>query len=156
MKILVLALAFVLGATGIVSAQNGPIVVEHAWARPTPPNAVNAAVYFTIKNTGMADDTLIGADIAIAAKAEAHESSMENGIIMKMRPLSDVAVPAGGAVDFKPGGKHLMLLGLKAPLTTGESFSLTLKFKNAGVQTVKVDVVKTAPMDDMPGMDMHH
>ena len=160
MKLPILAFLFTFAAFGSALAADSNISVEHAWARPTATSVANGAAYLTIKNTGEADDTLTGAETSAAAKAELHESSMEGGV-MKMRPLGDVTVPAGGSVEFKPGGKHIMLLGLKAPLMAGQSFTLTLHFKNAGAQTVNVDVADKAPaasmggMGGMPGMNMH-
>ena len=155
MRPLALALFLVAGAAGLARAETAPVAVEHAWARPTPPHATNAAVYFTVKNTGKTDDILTGAETPAAAKAELHESSMEGGI-MKMRSLVEVVVPAGESVAFAPSGKHLMLLGVKAPLTAGQSFTLSLKFKIAGTRTVQVDVADDAPMGDMDSMHMHH
>ena len=160
MKLPILASLFAFATLSAAQAMDGPITIEHAWARPTAASVANGAAYLTIKNTGKADDTLTGAETSAAAKAELHESSME-GNVMKMRPLGDVTVPAGGSAEFKPGGKHIMLLGLKAPLMAGQSFTLTLHFKSAGAETVKVDVVEKAPaesmggMGGMPGMDMH-
>ena len=160
MKPSILALLFAFATSSAAWAADGPITIEQPWARPTAASVVNGAAYLTIKNTGKTDDTLTGAETSAAAKAELHESSME-GNVMKMRPLGDVTVPAGGSVAFKPGGKHIMLLGLKAPLMAGQSFSLTLHFKSAGTQTVKVDVTDKAPVESvggmggMPGMDMH-
>jgi len=157
MKLPILALLFAFATSGAAWAADGPITIEQAWARPTVASVANGAAYLVIKNTGKADDTLTGAETSVAAKAELHESSME-GSVMKMRPLGDVMVPANGSVAFKPGGKHIMLLGLKAPLTAGQGFTLTLHFKNAGTQTVKVDVADKAPaesMGSMSGMDMH-
>ena len=158
MKLPILALLSALIGPATAFAADSTITIDHAWARSTPASAVNGAVFFTIKNAGKADDTLIGAESTVAAKAELHESLMEGGV-MKMRPLGDVTVPAGGSVAFKPGGKHVMLFGLKAPLTAGQSFTLVLKFKDAGALTVKVDIADSAPkapMDGMGGMDMHH
>ena len=131
MKLPILALLFAFTTSSAAWAADGPITIEQAWARPTAASVANGAAYLTIKNTGKTDDTLTGAETSAAAKAELHESSME-GNVMKMRPLGDVTVPAGGSAEFKPGGKHIMLLGLKAPLMAGQSFTLTLHFKNAG------------------------
>jgi len=161
MKSPMLALLLSFAASSAAFAADGSITVEQAWARPTAPGAVNGAAYLAIKNSGKTDDVLLGVESNAATKAELHESSMDGGV-MKMRRLGAVPVPAGGSVEFKPGGKHIMLMGLKAPLTTGQSFSLILQFKNAGTETVKVDVAASTPMGamdgmgNMPGMDMHH
>lgn len=165
MKSIAFCLLSLLLTIAPASADDAAIAIKHAWARPTASGAVNGAAYFTIENAGKADDVLTGAKTAIAAKSELHESLMENGVMI-MRPLGDVVVPAAGSVDFKPGGKHLMLLGLKSPLTAGQTFTVTLQFKNAGPQEITIAVANNAPdsgaanapMHDMnmPGMDMHH
>jgi copper(I)-binding protein len=68
------------------------------------------------------------------------------GNVMKMRQIDRLALPAGKTVQLSPGGYHLMLLGLKAPLKAGDSFPLTLKFEKAGEVTVKVRVEAAGAM----------
>jgi copper(I)-binding protein len=143
-----LASVLCLAALGAAQAQsnqaqsNSPIEVDAAWARATVAGAPNGVVYLTITNRGGGDDRLTGASTPVADKAEAHTSLNDNGI-MKMRPLADVPVKAGGSVAFKPGGMHIMLMGLKHPLKPGESFPMLLTFDKAG--TVKTVVkIETA------------
>jgi hypothetical protein len=64
------------------------------------------------------------------------------GMVMKMRPISGVDIPAGQPVSLKPGGEHIMLMGLSQPLREGQSFPLTLDFEKAGPRTVTVTVEK--------------
>ena len=110
----------------------GAIEVAQPWARATPSGAKVAAGYLTLKNKGDNPDRLVRATAEIADSAEIHEMRITGGV-MQMRPLPDgVEVPAGGEVALKPGGTHLMFLGLKRPLKEGESFAGTLTFERAG------------------------
>src|SRR5207302_11463713 len=111
--------------------------------------------YLTIVNTGTADDRLIAAATPVAEKAEPHSTVTENGV-MKMRPVQAVDVKAGGKAELKPGGLHLMLTGLKAPLKEGGTFPLTLTFEKAGAIETMVKIEKAGAMGGagMPGMSM--
>ena len=106
------------------------ITIEHPWARPTPPGVSVGAGYLEIVNGGGAD-RLVAARSPRAARVEFHETTLEQGIA-RMAELREVPVPAGGRVRFSPGGLHLMLFGLTAPLAAGERVPLTLVFARAG------------------------
>lgn len=151
MRIALLAasLAFFAGAA---LAQQAPIVVTGAWARAMPKGASTGAAYVTVTNRGGAEDQLVGASTPVAAKAQLHTTITDNGV-MKMRPVSEIAVKPGATVALKPGGFHLMLTGLKQPLTEGRSFPLTLNFAKAGKIETTVTVAKAGAMT---GMDMSH
>jgi copper(I)-binding protein len=114
----------------------GDLVVENPWAREsvTP----TGAAYFRVRNDGDQDDRLIGVSSEVADEARLHSSVMQDGV-MRMRPVEAVDVPAHGEAVLEPGGLHVMLVGLKAPLEEGGSFPLTLDFENAG----KVQVMTT-------------
>jgi hypothetical protein len=130
------------------------ITLEHAWARPTAGAATNAAAYFTVTDKG-SPDHLVGVSTPIAATADLHETIDDNGI-MKMRSVSSIALEPGKPVIFKPGSYHVMLMGLKHPLKTGDTFPLTLTFEHAQPITIaaKVEAAGGANMDHgaMPGM----
>jgi len=132
-------------------AQGGgasPIAVEGPWARATPAGARTGAVYMTLANKTSASDRLTAASSDVAAEVQIHEMSVVNGI-MKMRQLTDgLAIPAGGSVTLKPGGYHVMLIGLKKPLAAGETFPLTLTFEKAGNISVTVRVKAMGAMQD--------
>ena len=114
------------------------IVVSDAWARATAPGQSSAAVYATIANRGAADRMVgIASDGGIAMF---HRSDVEGGVA-RMRMLAEVAIPADGQVVLAPGGTHIMLTGLAAPLAIGTDFPLTLRFAEAGQRTVRVAVV---------------
>lgn len=121
--------------------------------------AKTGAVFFRLRNTGSSEEVLTGVITEAAERAELHESVNDNGI-MRMRALRSVSVPAGGIVEFEPGGKHVMLSKLKSPLAAGQSFKMTLTFKSAAPQTVTVEVKAISAMPEakstMPAMEMHH
>jgi periplasmic copper chaperone A len=134
-------LAFVAGlvVASAALAQTGQLDVTNAWARATPGKAETGAAYLTIQSPTA--DRLVSASSPVAKKAELHTMSME-GMVMKMRPLAGIDIPAGQPVTLKPGGQHIMLEGLGAPLREGQSFPLTLTFEKAGTRTVTVAIEK--------------
>ncbi|MSO69202.1 MAG: copper chaperone PCu(A)C [Alphaproteobacteria bacterium] len=117
----------------------GDIKITHPWARFTPPGAPNGAAYLVIENKSAAPDRLIGAATPRAAKVEFHGHEME-GEMMAMRQREAIDLAAKDIVAFEPGGLHLMLLKLTAPLKDGERFPLTLRFENAGDISIEVVV----------------
>ena len=130
-----------------VIAQNasvGPIKIENAYTRATAPGQQVAGGFMKIENKGAADQ-LISASSPVAGEMQLHEMAME-GNVMKMRQVKDIAVPANGAVELKPGGLHIMFMNIKAPLTAGESVPVKLKFAKAGEVEVKFPVNTPAPM----------
>jgi hypothetical protein len=142
-----------LGA-GNAAAQTGQLAVDNAWARATPGKSTTGAAYLTIRSPTA--DRLVAASTPAANKAELHTMSM-SGMVMKMRPLAGVDIPAGQPVTLAPGGMHIMLIGLKQPLKAGQSFPLTLSFDKAGTRTVEVAVEKVgaagpAAASAMPAM----
>jgi hypothetical protein len=145
-------------AAAPVRADEPMIMVQQAWARATPSVNTPGAVYLTLTDNG-APDKLVGVSTPAAGMAMIHESYTEGGV-SKMRMLDDVPLPQHKAVTFAPGGLHIMLEQLKAPLVVGGKFPLTLTFEKAPPQTVTVTVLKpgaaepTPEMKDMPGMKM--
>ena len=123
----------------------GGVKVTSAWARATPGKAKNGAAYVTIANDGQHKDRLVAVKGSAAKKIEIHTHLMENGI-MRMRRIEGVDVPAGGTVTFKPGGLHLMLMGLVEPLKKGGSLTLTLIFKKAGEVAATVRILSVGAM----------
>jgi periplasmic copper chaperone A len=134
-------LAFIAGlvVTSAALAQPAQLEVNNAWARATPGKAENGAAYVTIQSPTA--DRLVAASSPVAKKAELHTMSM-HGMVMKMRPIAGLDIPPGQPVSLKPGGEHVMLLGLNQPLHEGQSFPLTLDFEKAGPRTVTVTVEK--------------
>lgn len=114
----------------------GTITVEHAWARATPAAAKTSAAYMTLANAGAADK-LIAASSDVAKDIQIHSMITEAGV-MKMREVKSVDVSANGKTELKPGGYHIMLIGLPDGLKEGSKFPLKLKFEKAGEVTVTV------------------
>jgi copper(I)-binding protein len=114
------------------------IKVEEAWIRATPPGAKIAAGYLTIRNSGAAD-RLLSVSSPAAEHVETHISVRE-GDVMRMREMKGYDVPAGGTLELKPGGAHLMLVNIKAPMKEGTGVPATLKFQRAGEIKVEFQV----------------
>lgn len=114
------------------------------------PTAKTAAIYMVLMNHGTETDVLQSVSTSAADKATAHQTTEENGV-MKMREVEGLEVKPHETVTFAPGGYHVMLVGLKAPLKAGDSFSLVLSFKLAGDVSVDVQVV-----DKVEGSTMDH
>ena len=114
------------------------IRLSNAWARPTRGDAPGA-VYVTIDNKGSAEDRLTGAFTDHAAMAMVHQNEIVNGVA-SMRMAGEINIPAEKRIEMVPGGTHIMLEGLRAPLKTGDSFDLVLKFRSSGDKSVKVNV----------------
>ena len=119
-------------------AQTPAIEPQNAWARATAPHAEAGGVFLTLTDRGL-PDALIGASTPISASAEVHET-VRDGDIMRMRATPSVPLPTGKSVELKPGGLHIMLMGLKQQLKPGDQFPLTLRFEHAQPVTVTVTV----------------
>ncbi len=122
-----------------MSVLAGNLKVEQSFAPASIGAAKSSATYFVIINDTSTDDKLVSASTKAARKAELHNHFMENGV-MKMRKVEALDVPAGSRVMLKPGGHHIMLFGLQAPLRDGGSFELQLNFERAGTVTLQVPI----------------
>lgn len=136
------------------SAQDAAAVVdvENTWARATAAGQKVGGAYLTLKG-GSRPDRLIGASAAVAERVELHSMSMD-GDVMRMRQVDAIEVPAGQQVELKPGGLHLMLMGLKQALPAGNRFPLKLRFERAGEVTVEMKV--QAAGEAAGGSATHH
>jgi copper(I)-binding protein len=144
---------------GFVLAADDGITVPHAWARASAGASTTGAAYITLMG-GSTADRLVSVSTPVAASAEVHETTNDNGV-MKMRAVPAVPVPPGQMVTFTPGGTHIMLMGLKQKLVAGQNFPLTLTFANAAPITVDVKVqglghgATTGTDGAMPAMGGH-
>lgn len=136
------------------------LTIVDIWSRAT--TGKTGVVYLTIRNDGDAD-RLVAASTNAAGKAQIHTTTRD-GDIVRMRPVDGVDIPDHTKVVFKPGGLHVMLMGLKAPLVAGSSLPLKLRFEKAGEVTVAVTVRPPGAgssghgqmdMDMSGGMKMH-
>lgn len=149
MKHLFLAVALV--ATSAAQAQPAPVDIGSPWARVVLQGQASSAAYMTL--TAREPLTLTGATTPAAGIVEVHEMWMD-GDVMKMRARETVALPAGQAVSFRPGGYHFMLMDLKAAFRPGTVVPMTLQFRDAQGKarelSVSVPVTAAAPMMHKP------
>lgn len=128
----------------------GDIVVEQPWSRATPVKVGGA--YMTLRNNGAVPDRLVKIASPIAEKAEIHETKIEGGTAM-MRPVEAIELKRRASVQLKPGGLHVMLMGLQRPLKEGERIKLSLTFERAGTIDIEARVEKAGAMS--PGDHQH-
>lgn len=152
----VFGLAFFVVTPGLVVADDmkakavvaGDLAIEAAWTRATPPGANAGGGYVTITNNGSHADRIIGGSSDRAGIVEIHSMEMV-GDVMKMRPVAGgLEIPAGETITLKPGGFHVMFMGLESPFVEGESIIVDLTFEQAG------DVTLTFPVAAI-GADAH-
>jgi periplasmic copper chaperone A len=125
--------------------KHGNITIGHPWARATPGAVKNSAAFMTLSSKDTADK-LIGVSGDVAREIQIHTMITEAGV-MKMREIKSLDIPANGKTELKPGGLHIMLIGLKDGLKDGQKFPLKLKFEKAGEVTVEVTAEKPGAHD---------
>ena len=158
-RIAILLSVAVLGlSTAAVSAEDyklGSLEIEHPYARATPPNAPVSGGYMTIRNSGAEADRLVSGEADFADRVEIHEMTMD-GEVMKMRQLVDgLEIPAGGEVVLKPGGYHVMFIGIDSQFKDGETRTVKLTFEKAGSIDLEFDVKDMKAMQGQMKMDGH-
>ena len=139
--------------TALLSASTllaSTVEVKDAYVRATPPGLPNSAAFMTLENSTSQDRAVVKASSKIANAVELHTHDMKDGV-MKMYQVPQIAVPNHTTVVLKPGGFHVMFIGLQHPLKEGETVTFTLEFKNGETQTI------TAPIKTvMSGMNHKH
>nr|VVV05819.1 hypothetical protein AW0309160_03302 [Aliivibrio wodanis] len=117
------------------------LMIENPYARATPPNATNSAIFMTIKNQSNDLRTLISATTPVAKTVELHTVIEVDGM-MKMREVNAIELPKNEDTILKPGGLHIMLFGLTQPLKEEEFINVTLNFKNGDKEQFKAPIKK--------------
>jgi copper(I)-binding protein len=125
------------------AASLAQVRVEGAWARPTVAGQQGGGGYLSI--TSAAADRLVGGNTPVAQRFELHTMSMK-GDVMEMRQVDAIELPAGKKVEFKPGGLHVMFIGLKQPLKLGSKVPVTLKLEKGGEVKVEFEVASRPAM----------
>ena len=143
-----LLIASLLTLTASAWAQT-TVKVEDAWVRGTVASQKATGAFMRL--TSAADARLVSATSPVAEVVEIHEMAMENDI-MKMRQIPGLALPAGKATELKPGGFHIMLMGLKGQVKGGDTVPLTLTFEGADKKTFTQEV--SAPVKALGAMPM--
>jgi copper(I)-binding protein len=135
-------------ATGEAAAS--AITVTDVLCRPTPNGRQVTGCYMTL--TSPVDDTLVSVESPVAALAQVHETRMESNMMMMRELEAGLPLPAGEAVELKPGGNHLMLHGVREPIRAGQTVPLTLTFAKAAPLEVTASVGQPpAPGEDHSG-----
>ena len=160
LMLLAAVLILLVAATACTQAPPAPaasqgISAQNVWARPAKMmgsmpmegdtqqmqhGGANSAVYMVLANGGAEADSLVAAQADVSNAIEIHETKMEGDVMRMAQVEGGIEVPAGGQVELRPGGLHVMLIGLEAPLVEGETFPLTLVFEAAGAVEVEVQV----------------
>ncbi|NUM44761.1 MAG: copper chaperone PCu(A)C [Anaerolineales bacterium] len=142
-KILWMTFFVVLLTSACSSPAAGPqITVEGVWGRNSPKMASAGAFYMQIKNSGSEADHLISASSEACGNVELHESYMLEDGAMGMRPVEGgmIEISAGGTVELKVGGLHVMCLDKVADFEIGDKYPLTLVFETTGEKIVEVSI----------------
>ena len=137
MRSFLLLSVVIAAAVAATAAQAQGITVSGAWVRGTVQGQTATGAYMQLRSADGA--TLLGADSPAAGIVEIHEMRME-GNTMRMRRVEQLELPAGRAVELKPGGYHVMLMDLKAPLKKGDTVPIKLKVRSKSGQTQDVEV----------------
>jgi copper(I)-binding protein len=121
------------------------VQVADALCRPTPVGRQTTGCYLTL--TAGADDRLMSVTSPVAGRAQVHESRMESNMMMMHELKDGLPLPAGRAVELKPGGNHIMLLAVAEPLKAGDTVTLTLTFASAAPVEIAATVGQPALTD---------
>jgi copper(I)-binding protein len=142
-------------STAALSADSVAIAVVDPYVRLAPTGTRATAAYFTLQNRGEKNLRLISVSSPAARLVELHTHLQEDGM-MKMRQVTDIAIPAGGKATLQPGGLHVMLIDLVATLKGGDSVPATLLFDDSSSLQVTMPVRTTKPDDAMTEVHRHH
>lgn len=137
---LILAFSTLAGFAHNGIIHHGDLDLSDQWTRATPPGAKAGGAYITITNNGDTADTLTGGTTEAAEALEVHSMSMQDGV-MKMEELPEgLTIEPGETVTLKPGGLHLMMIGLTDALVADGTITVTLSFEKAGEVTLDIPV----------------
>lgn len=148
-KLSALAAALLL-AGNVLAAAADAVAVHNPYVRQAPPGVQATAAFMVLQNDGGKDAKVLKADSPAALVTEMHQHSNAGGV-MKMRPVAAIDIKAHGSATLQPGGLHLMLIDLKAPLQAGQTVPITLHFDDGSSKEVVATVVRPgalpAPME---------
>lgn len=125
------------------------VEVKSPYARAVPPGQANSAIFMMLKNNSAKEVSLIRAQSSVAEAVELHTHMMDQGV-MKMRQVSEIRIPGNGMAQLRPGGNHIMLIGLKKNLFEGQKVTVKLHFSNGSMAVVEMPIKKV-----MAGMKQH-
>lgn len=140
----------------VVLAEGGKLTVSEGWVRAVPPVSKNTAAYFTIKNGSKKDEVLLHLSSDAAEHTELHTIIVEPNGAKRMQKVPHGTIKAGAELALKPGGYHVMLIGLKEPLKEGREVALELLFQHAGKVRLTLPVKMAGPDSKAGGHHHHH
>ncbi len=143
------ALALGAAAEAAEPVKKGALEFADPWARATAPGQGNGAAYMTIRNHGEAD-RIVRAEAAVSKKVELHTHRVDAQGVARMIEIPAIELPGHATTELKPGGLHVMFIGLHQPLEPGKRFPLKLILEKAGEVALEVEVRRVA------GMPMSH
>lgn len=129
---------------------------DDAYIRAMPPGQPNTAAYFTVTNHSDQPIVFVSAQSNVAAKVEYHQHIMKDGGVMAMRKMESVTIPSHGSFQFKPGGHHVMFMGLNKTLAAGETVALTLEDSQHQTYSVNLSVQSPMGMQNHEHHEHHH
>ena len=136
------------------SAADADLKIHDPYVRLAPPGAPTTGAFMVIKNMGSTDRKLLKAESPVAKTVELHTHINENGV-MKMREVPDIEIKAQSQTELKPGGLHVMLIGMKQTLKEGDLVPISLNFDDGSKQQIEAPVRKL-PTTMTVDMDMKH
>ena len=139
----------ILSLSLLVSLAHAQVTVSEAWVRATVAQQKATGAFMQLQSAQ--DAKLVSAQSPVAGVTEVHEMSMDNGV-MKMRPVPFLALPAGKAVELKPGGYHVMLMDLKAQVKDGDMVPVTLVVEGKDGKRQNIEVKAPARVMAKPAM----
>lgn len=152
-QISLLAMALLFSST-VFAAAADQVSVQDPYVRLAPPNAPATGAFMVIRNNGDKDIKLLKADNPVSRVTELH-NHINDGGVMRMRPVSSIEIKAKGEAVLKPGSLHVMLIDLKSALKEGDNVAITLSFDDGSSKQVDAKVVRPQPMA-MPAMEHKH
>jgi periplasmic copper chaperone A len=138
-KLFIIAALLLLLNTAAQAADAG-ISASNVWMRASLGKVPTTAAYFTLENRGATEDRLLSVSTPVSAMAHIHNSVTTDAGVVQMAAVMSLSIKPGEKVELKPGGMHVMVMNLKAPLKAGETVLLTLWFQKAGEITVEAQV----------------
>jgi len=152
---LALAAALALGLpAATLAADSDAITVEKPYARAVPPTARNSGAFMRLRNDSDQPVKVVAAKSDVSRVTELHTHVHDKGV-MRMRRVEFIEVPPHGSVELKPGGYHVMLIGLEKPLKPGDPVHIELTFGDGSRERIALEAVQTGMMP-MKGMDHTH
>ncbi|RRJ83678.1 copper chaperone PCu(A)C [Aestuariirhabdus litorea] len=150
----ILTLLCGLSLSATVSASE-ELIISEGWVRVTPPGATNSAAYMTITNRSDTPLTLVAARTSTASMTQLHQSKMEMGMMKMEQQAEGIKLAAQSTLELKPGGYHVMLMGVTSPLNEGDQVMLVLEFSDGALRELLLPVLSQSP-GQLPAATMTH